>query len=102
MLNVEFEWDKELPSVKIPVLGPPPLITTDTVKGTINKMKGDKAAGCYGVVAEKLKASDKTGVRLFTELINSIIKEEMIPDDWQRSAIISIIQDKGNFLGLIV
>ena len=48
LLNVGFEWDKEHLSVEEPVLGPPPLITTDIVRGAINKMKDDKAAGCSG------------------------------------------------------
>ena len=45
-----------------------------------------------------LKASGDNGVRLVTELINSIIKEEMIPEDWHKSVIVNIFKSKGNSL----
>ena len=68
------------------------------MRGAINKMKDDKAAGCSWIVTEMLKASGDTGVWLVTELINSIIKEELIPEDWHKSIIVNLFKGKGDSL----
>ena len=42
-----------------------------------------------GIVAEMLKASRETGLELFIELFNNIVKEEKVPSDWEMSVIIN-------------
>ena len=41
-----------------------------------------KAAGPTGMVSEVMRASGGFGSRWMTDLINNIVKEGCIPDDW--------------------
>ena len=47
-------------------------------------MKIGKAAGPTGVVSEMIKAAGGFGSRWMTDLINNIVKEGCIPDDWRK------------------
>ena len=51
-------------------------------------MKNGKAAGMSGIVAEMVKASGDTGIELITSLANQIMKDGVIPQDWQSSVIV--------------
>ena len=51
LLNVEFPWTPEDPSMESPVEGPSKLITSDMITKAINKMASGKAAGPSGIVA---------------------------------------------------
>ena len=61
-------------------------------------MKYGKAAGPLGIVAEILKVSDDTGVRLVADLANDMIRNGNIPSDWGNSFIINIHKRKGDAL----
>ena len=58
---------------------------TDSIK----KMKQGKAGGPSGVIVEMIKAGGREIVTAITELVNRIIHEENIPEDWKDSFIIN-------------
>ena len=64
----------------------------------ITKMKTGKAAGPSGIVAEMLKASGDTGARLVTDFANDMVRNGVIPSDWEDSFIINIYKGKGDAL----
>ena len=106
LLNVEFPWESDNLDMGSPKEGPVPLIKKSAVEEALKKMKDGKAPGFSGVVFEMLNASGDTGLILFTELLNNIIKEEKVPGDWEKSIIINLFKGKGdavergNFRGL--
>ena len=64
----------------------------------IMKMKNGKPAGPSGIVAEMLKTSGDTGVRLVADLANDMIRNGTIPSDWENSYITNIYKGKGDAL----
>lgn len=58
-------------------------------------MKDRKAAGCSGILAEMIKASGEKGVGVFNELINFIIREEVISDEWHKSILYTVYEQRG-------
>ena len=69
-------------------------------------MKHRKAGGPSGVIVEMIKAGGKETVTVISELVNPIIYEENIPEDWKNSFIINCCKgkndatDPGNYRGL--
>ena len=106
LLNVEFPWDESSLDDVDPVLGPAIHVTEDMVETAINRMKAGKAAGPTGICVEMLKAAGNNIIPLLTKLINIVIRDHLVPDDWNRSFIISLYKgkgdafDRGNFRGL--
>ena len=76
------------------------------VTRAIKKMKQRKAGGPSGVIIEMIKAGGKETVTVISELVNLIIYEENIPEDWKNSFIINCYKgkndatDPGNYRGL--
>ena len=64
----------------------------------ITKMKTGKAAGPSGIVAEMLKASCDTGARLVADLANYMVRNGVLPSEWEDSFIINIYKGKGDAL----
>ena len=56
--------------------------------------EANKAAGPLGIVA----VSDDTGARLVTDLANDMVRNGVIPSDWEDSFIINIYKGKGDAL----
>ena len=79
-----------------PKEGPAPWLEKDAIYTALNKMKDGKAAGVSGIVAEMLKASGDAGLELFIELFNNIVKEKIVPSDWEMSVIINCFKGKGD------
>ena len=80
LLNVENDWDGE---VDCPgVMGPHCLISEE-VAAAIKGLKIGKAAGGFGS-------------RWMTDLINNIVKEGYIPDDWRKSILVPVYKGKGD------
>ena len=97
LLNEEFSWNpKDLTAD--PVVGPPVHIDVEMVVKAITKMKTGKAAGPSGIVAEMLKASGDTGARLVADLANDMVRNGVIPSDWEDSFVINIYKGKGDAL----
>ena len=106
LLNVEFDWPADsLPEVP-PVEGPPPPVTTKLICDALKKMKGGKAAGPSGIVAEMLKASGELGTEQLRALTESVFSNGVIPKDWEESYLINLFKgkgaalDRGNYRGL--
>ena len=78
LLNEEFSLDSENLAVD-PVVGPPRLIIIKRVSKAIIKMKNGKVSGPSGIVAEMLKASSDTSVRLVADLANDMVRNGTIP-----------------------
>ena len=74
-------------------------IKKEWVEEAIRKMKNGKAAGMSDIVAEMVKASGDTGIELITSLANHIMKDGVIPQDWQSSVIVNCFKGKGDALG---
>ena len=54
----------------------------------------EKAAGPTGVVSEMMKASGGFGTRWLTDPINTIVKDDCIPDDWRKSILVPVYNGK--------
>ena len=81
MLNTEFDWDRDSLSEVHPVEGPAMQIKKKWVEEAIKKMKNGKAAGMSDIVAEMVRASGDTGIKLIKSLANQIMKDSVIPQD---------------------
>ena len=99
LLNEEFSWNfEDLTADSVVAVGPPILVTIEMVAKATMKMKNGKAADTSGIVAEILRASGNTSVRLVVELANNMIKNGTIPSDWENSFTINIYKGKGEGL----
>ena len=98
LLNVEFPWDPETLDKQEPVPGPAIRITEHMVYSAIKSTKAGKAAGPSEVVVEMIQAAGDETLTLITELVNCIIYEERIPDDWNLSFITNCYKGKGDAL----
>jgi hypothetical protein len=45
-------------------------------------MKSDKSTRPTGVAAEMLKAAGESGVRWMTDLLNAVVKQGKLPEEW--------------------
>ena len=71
----------------------------EVVYGVAADIKGlniGKAAGPTGVVSDMMKASSGFGTRWMTDLNNNIVKECCIPDDWRKSILVPVYNEKGD------
>ena len=73
----------------------------EEVAAAIKGLKIGKAAGPTGVVSEMMKAAGAFGSRWMTDLINNIVKEGCIPDDWRKSILVPVYKGKGDPLRAI-
>ena len=96
LLNVENDWDGDVDWSE--VMGLCYLISKEEVAAAIKGLKMGKAAGPTVVVSEMMKASSGFGSRWMTDLINKIIKEGCIPDDWRKCILVSVYKGKGDLL----
>ena len=80
------------------VIGPHWLISEEEVAAAIKGFKIGKPAGPTGVVSEMMKAAGGFGSRWTTDLINNIVKEGCIPDDWRKSILVPVYKGKGDQL----
>ena len=78
------------------VMGPHCLISEDEVTESIKGLKIGKAAGPTGVVSEVMKAAGGFGIRWMTDMINNIVKEYCIPDDWRNSILVHVYKGKSD------
>ena len=72
------------------------LISEEEVAAAIKGLKIGKTAGPTGVVSEMMKAAGGFGSRWMTYLINNIVKEGCIPDDWRNSILVPVYKGKGD------
>ena len=77
-------------------MGPCCLIPEEEVASAIKGLKIGKSAGPTGVVSEMMKASGGFGTRWMADLINNIVKECCIPDDWRKSILVPVYTREGD------
>ena len=94
LLNVENDWNGEVDCLEM--TGPRCLISEEEVAAAIKGLKIGKAAGPIGVVSEMMKAAGGFGSRWMTDLINNIVKEGCILDDWRKSMLVPVYKGKGD------
>ena len=106
LLNVEFPWDSNHLDMLQVKAGPVPLITSQEIIKALNTMSNHKAGSISGIVTEMFKASGNAGIELLSTLFNQILKEKVIPSDWEKSIIVNLYKgkgdalDRGNYRGL--
>ena len=61
-------------------------------------MKAGKAAGPSGIVIEMIKAAGEKMVDSLVTLFNTIIKDGVVPKDWNMSYIVNLFKGKGDAL----
>ena len=98
LLNVEFDWKSDLLPEVNQVEGPPPPITADLIRKALGKMKGGKAAGPSGIIAEMLKAAGEEGIELLRQLVEVVFSSGVIPEEWKESYILNLYKGKGDAL----
>ena len=96
MLNVEFPWDETSLSQIEPSIGSAPFRKVNMVLSLIQKMKLGKLSDPSNVIAEMLKALPDQCSQLITDLINAIVKEGKVPEEWNNSYIVSLFKGKGS------
>ena len=89
LLKLENDWDGEVDCPE--VMGPHCLISEEEVAAAIKGLKIGKAAGPTGVVSEMMKEAGGVGSRWMTDLINNIVKESCIPDNWRKSILVPVL-----------
>ena len=60
----------------------------------IKKMKQVKAGGPSGVIVKIIKTGGRETVTAMSELVNQILYEKNIPEDWKDSVIINCYKGK--------
>ena len=98
LLNVEFDWDPDHLSYQPPVEGPTIPITIDMVKKAVAQMKAGKAPGPSGIVVEMIQAAGDMGASMIRDLAAAIIRDGMVPSDWEQSFIVCLYKGKGDAL----
>ena len=98
LLNTENDWDRNNLSEVEAVASAAVLIEKDMVREAIQKMKNRKAAGPSGIAAEMIKASGQFGVDMITDLLNQIVRDGVVPADWELSTIVNSYKGKGDAL----
>ena len=93
LLNIENDWDGVLGDK---VEGPCELINEKEVEEAIKVMKTGKTGGPSEVVGEVLKAAGKKGIKRLTELCNQVVREGVIPREWELNTLIPIFKGKGD------
>ena len=81
-LNDEFDWDKSNLSTELPIEGPPIKLEKDMIAEAILKLKEGKACGPSGICIEMIKWGGDELLNIIVDLMNLIIKEDRIPEDW--------------------
>jgi exonuclease III len=94
LMNVENERvrDEECERAE----GPINEISMNEVVMALRGMKDGKASGPSEVSAEMIKVLKDEGVAWLHKLVNEILMQEKIPDEWRKSILIPIYKKKGN------
>jgi len=89
-----------------PTQGPPIHVTVKMIVHAVAKMKSGKAAGPSGIIVEMVRAAGPDIFEAIAHLVNCIIRDGKIQNDWNLSYIINCFKgkgdalDRGNYRGL--
>ena len=94
LLNVENAREQfgEVPAVE----GPVQKISREEVKKAIESMKKGKAACCSGLPIDLIKHLGESGVDMMHEILKRVREEEHMPEEWKKSEIVPIYNQKGD------
>ena len=98
LLNTENERDSNNLTPVEPVESAAIFIEKDMVRIAVKKMKKRKAAGPSGIVPEMIKAAGELGLEMIADLLNQIIREGVVPAEWELSTIVNCYKGKGDAL----
>ena len=98
LLNFEFPCESSTLSEEQPSQAPPIRITTDIVSEALPKMKKGKTTGPSGLNVKMILAGGDDIILAITHLINCIITENKIHDDWCLTYIFNCYKGKGDAL----
>ena len=73
-------------------------VSEEEVRWAMGKMKKGKATDPTGIVTEMFQLLGKEGIKWMTELLNKVLEDEVIPEDWQKSILVPIYKQKGDIL----
>ena len=90
-------YSDSLPDLNLKI-GPFLYITKEMISKVIAKMKTGKTAGPSGIVIEMIRSADKVIIKTITNFANRIIKECLIPSDWNFLYIVNLHEGKGGIL----
>ena len=83
-------------------------VSRTEVKSTINRMKRDKAVGPNDIPVEAWECLGNEGIDWLTNLFNSILTSEEMPEEWRASTLVPIffknkgdIQEGKNYKGIM-
>ena len=71
-------------------------ISRDEENNTLRWMKKGKAVEPDELPIEVWKCMGKMGIKFLTRLFNKLLMGERMPEEWRRSALISIYKNKGD------
>ena len=97
LLNEENQWT---------VVGLTPAINRKELELATKGMKDGKAMGPDGILVEVWKSLGEEGVDMLLDLLQKILEQEKMPEEWRDSVIVPIfkekgdIQDCGNYRGI--
>ena len=75
------------------------VVTQDEVEAALRRMKKGKAVGQDDIPVEAWKYLEEIGVKFLTNLMNTILETERIPEDWRESTLVPIYKGKGDIGG---
>ena len=81
-----------------PTQGPVQSISLGEVKAAIKKGKPNKAPGSSKVSLDLIKALGETGEQWMHKVIEKVWEEEVMPDDWKMSEMVTLYKQKGDSL----
>jgi hypothetical protein len=70
-------------------------IQESEVKDALKRMNGGKAIGLDGVPIEVWMTLEDVVIVWLTKLFNLIFRSNKMPDEWRRSILVPIFQNKG-------
>ena len=88
--------DKNSLNYSAAVEGSAIFVTENMVTDAVKKMKQGKTRGPSGVIGEIIRAGQRETVSVISQLVNQIIYEEIIPEEWKNSFIINFYKRKGD------
>ncbi|GAB1602276.1 uncharacterized protein LOC115214783, partial [Argonauta hians] len=81
-----------------PTKGPAILVSDSYISKAISDTKLRKVTGPSGISAEMLKATGDIGCLVITKIVNQVIQEGTIPQDWKHCTIVSCFKGKRDAL----
>ena len=72
------------------------VVTQDEVEAALRRIKKGKAVGPDDIPVEAWKCLEEIGMKFLTNLMNTILETERMPEDWRESTLVPIYKGKGD------